>query len=554
MRRPSLKIRITAWFALMMFVIEALVLAFLLAVNGTVATNDPEARLVRMVEHNANRVKYNNRQFRFSRIHYNRSGVYTVLYDADGNVLQGTFPAEFTPAQPLPLDGESVRLVDCGDNAYYVYDVHVDMMVGSVWLRGVIDADANGGVMRVILPLAWSLLPVLLGAMLHLVLCKTDYNSVDGIAKLLWQSGLSMESGGVLSATLAIMLVKLVKKTLAMILLAVLLVTCLMLAFRLTPAAVLEAVRSHERVPYEPEEEELPPQRPARAPRRNAGVSDASIDIPLDGEERVVRKNPSGGFFRKKSDNIKSPDELLADRNAAEEKPAAPAPAKPVTVTADDFDLPPFDLPQGTPVSTPAPAPAPIPPAPFAVPALTAQSAPIAAAAAASAVLTDKQEDRLRRAEVDAAREEVTREIETGDKPEPPAYEYPPITLLKEGSVTNAAEAGAELRNNSRRLAQTLTSFGVDAQPGDVVRGPSVTRYEFTLSQGVKLSKITNLQDDIALALGASGVRIAPIPNKISVVGVEVPNKLVSPVNIRTVLESREFTQHPSTTAFAASA
>lgn len=162
MKRPSLKLRITGWFALMMFVIEALVLAFLLAVNGTVATNDPEARLVRMVEHNANRVKYNNRQFRFSRIHYNRSGVYTVLYDADGNVLQGTFPAEFTPAQPLPLDGESVRLVDCGDNAYYVYDVHVDMMVGSVWLRGVINADANGGVMRVILPLAWSLLPVLL--------------------------------------------------------------------------------------------------------------------------------------------------------------------------------------------------------------------------------------------------------------------------------------------------------------------------------------------------------------------------------------------------------
>ena len=162
MKRPSLKLRITGWFALMMFVIEALVLAFLLAVNGTVATNDPEARLVRMVEHNANRVKYNNRQFRFSRIHYNRSGVYTVLYDADGNVLQGTFPAEFTPAQPLPLDGESVRLVDCGDNAYYVYDVRVDMMVGSVWLRGVIDADANGGVMRVILPLAWSLLPVLL--------------------------------------------------------------------------------------------------------------------------------------------------------------------------------------------------------------------------------------------------------------------------------------------------------------------------------------------------------------------------------------------------------
>ena len=115
MKRPSLKLRITGWFALMMFVIEALVLSFLLAVNGTIVTNDPESRLVRMVEHNADRVKYNNRQFRFSRIHYNRSGVYTVLYDADGNVLQGTFPAEFSPAQPLPLSGDAVRTVTCGE-------------------------------------------------------------------------------------------------------------------------------------------------------------------------------------------------------------------------------------------------------------------------------------------------------------------------------------------------------------------------------------------------------------------------------------------------------
>ena len=115
MRRPSLKIRITAWFALMMFVIEALVLSFLLAVNGTIVTNDPESRLVRMVEHNANRVKYKNRQFRYDHIHYYRSGVYTVLYDADGNPLQGTFPAEFSPAQPLPLSGDAVRTVTCGD-------------------------------------------------------------------------------------------------------------------------------------------------------------------------------------------------------------------------------------------------------------------------------------------------------------------------------------------------------------------------------------------------------------------------------------------------------
>ena len=395
-----------------------------------------------------------------------------------------------------------------------------------------------------------ALLPVVFGAIMHIALCKEEYVNMDGILKLLWTSGNALESGGAVSASLAIMLV-------------VLFVAFLMMAFRLTPAAVIEAVRSHERVPYEPvEEEDLPPQR-THVPRRSAPVHtpDAAIDIPLDGEERVIRKNPTGGFFRKKSDNIKSPDELLAGGSAAPVSPAAApsAPAKPVTVEADDFDLPPFDTVPSTPVSAPAPVvptPAPITHTPFAAPAPSVQSAPVTAAtvaaAAAPAVLTNKQEDKLRRAEVDAAREEVTREIEGSDaQPQPPAYQYPPITLLKEGSVTNAAEAGAELRNNSRRLAQTLTSFGVDAQPGDVVRGPSVTRYEFTLSQGVKLSKITNLQDDIALALGASGVRIAPIPDKISVVGVEVPNKLVSPVSIRTVLESTEFTTHPSTTAFA---
>ena len=413
-----------------------------------------------------------------------------------------------------------------------------------------------------------ALLPVVFGAIMHIALCKEEYVNMDGILKLLWMSGNALESGGAVSASLAIMLVLLVKKVLAMVLLVVLFVAFLMMAFRLTPAAVIEAVRSHERVPYEPvEEEDLPPQR-THVPRRSAPVHtpDAAIDIPLDGEERVIKKNPTGGFFRKKSDNIKSPDELLAGGSAAETKSAAPvspaaapsAPVKPVTVEADDFDLPPFDTTPSAPVSAPAPvvpAPAPVMHTPFATPTPSVQGAPVAAAAAATtvpAVLTDKQEDKLRRAEVDAAREEVTREIEGSDaQPQPPAYQYPPITLLKEGSVTNAAEAGAELRNNSRRLAQTLTSFGVDAQPGDVVRGPSVTRYEFTLSQGVKLSKITNLQDDIALALGASGVRIAPIPDKISVVGVEVPNKLVSPVSIRTVLESTEFTTHPSTTAFA---
>ena len=153
--------------------------------------------------------------------------------------------------------------------------------------------------------------------------------------------------------------------------------------------------------------------------------------------------------------------------------------------------------------------------------------------------------------EVAAATAAVTAEIEQKLTEDADTYQFPPITLLQESREENYAETGAELRNNSRRLAETLTSFGVDATAGDVVHGPSVTRYEFVLDQGVKLSKITNLSDDIALALGASGVRIAPIPDKISVVGIEVPNKQVTPVLIRDVIESREFTEHKSKVAFA---
>ena len=84
-----------------------------------------------------------------------------------------------------------------------------------------------------------------------------------------------------------------------------------------------------------------------------------------------------------------------------------------------------------------------------------------------------------------------------------------------------------------------------------MVHGPSVTRYEFTLDQGVKLSKLTNLADDIALALGSGGVRIAPIPNKSSVVGIEVPNRVVTAVRIRDVIDSRAFAEHKSRVAFA---
>ena len=129
-------------------------------------------------------------------------------------------------------------------------------------------------------------------------------------------------------------------------------------------------------------------------------------------------------------------------------------------------------------------------------------------------------------------------------------YVFPTIDLLNRGSG-GTVDATAEMRGNSKRLADALQSFGVTPHIVDVIRGPSVTRYELELDPGVKLSKITNLSEDIALALGAQGVRISAIPDKISVVGIEVPNKMVNTVYAREVIGSPLFTEKKSKVSFA---
>ena len=146
--------------------------------------------------------------------------------------------------------------------------------------------------------------------------------------------------------------------------------------------------------------------------------------------------------------------------------------------------------------------------------------------------------------------QEIARDIQQGAGEERP-YEYPPLSLLNQSAGGIGGDVLAELDANKRRLSDTIHSFGIDASIVNVTRGPSVTRYELELDQGVRLNKLTNLADDIALALGASGVRIAPIPDQISMVGIEVPNKLVSPVNIYEVLSSKNFQDSLSKVSFA---
>lgn len=138
---------------------------------------------------------------------------------------------------------------------------------------------------------------------------------------------------------------------------------------------------------------------------------------------------------------------------------------------------------------------------------------------------------------------EVNRETETSDTS---GYQLPPVSLLKPPAQTGHEDHSAELNENSRCLVETLKSFGVETKIVDISQGPAVTRYELQPAVGVKISKITNLSDDIALNLAASGVRIeAPIPNK-RAVGIEVPNKNRSMVTAREIIDTQEFYQAKS--------
>ena len=131
-------------------------------------------------------------------------------------------------------------------------------------------------------------------------------------------------------------------------------------------------------------------------------------------------------------------------------------------------------------------------------------------------------------------------------------YTYPKLDLLNNNAKSKMKnEDKQDLFDNANKLEDTLMSFGVEAKVLQVTKGPSVTRFEIQPSPGVKVSKIVNLQDDIALGLAASAVRMeAPIPGK-SAIGIEVPNKKQTPVFLREVLDSKEFQESTKKISFA---
>ncbi len=411
------------------------------------------------------------------------------------------------------------------------------------------------------------LLPVMLACIIHSI-AEEALPWDMGIFRTLWDSGEAMSSGGVVAGILA----QAFSQVFSVVGAAVIFVLALLLmglgAFNRSIVDVADWIFSRPRYEYEPEE--IPERPVVHVPRpepRTASsarrVTAADIDIPVEDGPLVGKEPPAPPekkkhFFDRKP-RVPTPDQVLTGAAAA---PASEAKLEPEPVQAaqpepereEENPVPAF-LSEPEPSASPAaarreteaaayweaPAPAPQP----APPVQTPPAPPMPEIVREPAVPKGGEADSRQTAQ------EMAEHIQAGMEQETPPYRYPPLELLQEGSGDLGGEALVELNANKQRLSDTIHSFGIEANIVNVTRGPSVTRYGLELDQGVRLNKLTNLSDDIALALGASGVRIAPIPNQISMVGIEVPNKLVTPVNIRTVLSSKEFQDSPSKVSFA---
>lgn len=374
------------------------------------------------------------------------------------------------------------------------------------------------------------LMPVALGSLLFLLFGNTEYNWSWSLFPTFYNQGAALGNAGVITGLMAMALKTVFSKIGAIIVYIVITVFLSLITFNITISNIILYFKERERPQYEPQPEEPRQPREPREPKEPRGSKKSSlIDIPVDDPEAL-----SGAKGKKKETDemqpvpVKSsgPIPFVFGDPVNVERKSPPAPEERLIAAAESNNLFSGDVP-----FEPVQDERAVPDIPAAPPA-TAQSSS------------------ERKAEVAQAAEEIQVVVETRGQ-DKPKYIKPPIDLLyrpQSGSVVDGTE---EMRTNSMRLNDALRSFSIDAHIVNYTRGPSVTRYEVELEQGVKLTKLTGLANDLALSLGASSVRVAPIPNKISVVGVEVPNKLVTTVYIRDVISSQSFKASKSKLAFA---
>ncbi len=391
----------------------------------------------------------------------------------------------------------------------------------------------------------------LCGCIFHLVVNNQTFVGGLVIFSDLWTGGAAGTSGGVLCGTAAMLLRWACGSVFSAILLVVGAVFTLLAAFKITVPSIIRAIQNRPRDDWEETEEKPEPAALVvnhiankRIEQKRQKRQQLAEELEEEGDILILNEAAAYPAKEKKSapaapaapvsrpvergrqdifDEISDP--VPASPEVLEAKPKPAVKTVPVKVEADEEELIPSSMPVYQPEIPIAPGPKVKPQVPPAKEKVSAQDAAVSAV-------------------------EVAMEIAEVQAVKPPEYCYPPIDLLNP-PMRSTADGTAEMRENSRRLNETLESFRIDAHIINVTRGPSVTRYEVELDKGVRLNKLTTVADDIALSLGAPSVRIAPVPGKISVVGIEVPNRAVTTVSLREVLSSQEFSKAKSKSSFA---
>ena len=410
-----------------------------------------------------------------------------------------------------------------------------------------------------------ALIPLLFGAVVHLFGCEEEY-VIDWIGiKYMYSQGIEMNSGGVLAGALAAALKSALSLYGALPLLLVAMVACVCIGSTFSVRKAVDDFKNRERPEYEPEPEDSETvsmfdnaPSPSRQPRALPRSEIFDIDIPVEEKEKPRKKIPA--VLRPKKDSwIDIP---IEEQN----QPGEPEPPAPEKIP----DMPQGIIYHGRPARSEvngrkrtgrgetetSAETVEIPTVGDTFPFLgQPQSAEIKLdngegeiAAEAEVLVPAAEKKKKDDGSVAAAAEEITQAI--ADAGELPEYRYPSVDLLRAG-VSLTSDGREEVALNKERLETTLRSFGIGASICDITRGPTVTRYDLELEAGVKLNKLTNLAGDLALSLGVVNVRIAPIPDKISTVGVEVPNKIVSTVYLRDIIDSPAFRNASSKLSFA---
>ena len=342
------------------------------------------------------------------------------------------------------------------------------------------------------------------------------------IFKTLYESGKELSCGGVLGGLISYGLSSAITSVAAGILLFLLLLLCMLGAFNLKPSGVVAWFKNRERPEYEPEEDE-DEEAPVKKPKQK---KPAPAEIPKE-EEPKPAPAPK---CRKSAIDIPLDDDFDKPEEFTSEKTSVFGSNIPPVGTRHTENVKPVSIEEAEAIAG------------------VSSAVTLSGSGKTAAAEINDPPKKLAKEEIAAETAAIAGEIAA--KGDPDEYEKPPIYLLKKGHAVSASSE-EELRLNKDRLASSIKSFGVNARIIGYTRGPTVTRFDLELEQGVKLNRLTNLSDDIALALGVVSVRVAPIPDKISTVGIEVPNKVISTVYLRDIIDSPKFRAAKSVTSFA---